>query len=475
MKKIVIIGAGPAGLAAGFKLCEKKAQPVIIEKNSCVGGLSRSFKYKGYFFDIGPHRFFTKNKLILNWWRDILKEDFLKIKRNTRIYYRRKSFDYPLSVKNLFFNLGLINSLPIFFSYLKSRLWPRKIEDSFEKWIINRFGERLYRIFFKDYTEKVWGIPCAQISADWAAQRIKGLSLSSALRSALFDDQKNTIKTLIKEFYYPRCGAGMMYEAIGNKIIERGGQIRLNTEVVQIKHDYTKVIKLICRNLKDGSLSEIEGSDFCSTMPLNLLISRMSPPASADILKNCSCLRSRSLLLVYLILDCKDLFKDNWLYIHSPHLKVGRIQNFKNWSPDMVKDAAKSSLGLEYFCTEGDSLWRQSDKEIIGLAAKELEILKIAEKKDLSDAFVLRVPDAYPVYDKKYRQRLGIAKDYISRFSNLQPMGRMGMFRYNNMDHSALSGFLAADNIFNHKEDLWEVNMEQPYHGEPEGNSASNF
>jgi protoporphyrinogen oxidase len=463
MRKVVVIGAGPAGLAAGFKLCESKINPIILEKDSIVGGISRTIKYKGCYFDIGGHRFFTKNKLVFNWWREILKDDFVKRPRYSRIYYRGKFFNYPISITNVIFNLGIFHSVPVLFSYLKSRLFPSRDEKSFEKWVTNRFGNRLYQIFFKSYTEKIWGIPGNQISADWAMQRIKGLSLVSVLRNALFKGKKNTIKTLIKEFYYPRLGSGMMYEAVGERIIQRGGLIKLNSEVIQIKHDNNRITALICRNTKDETLFEIEGTDFCSSMPLNLLVSRMDPSPGRYILEMCKRLNYRSLLMVYFVLGRKDLFKDNWIYIHSPDVAVCRIQNYKNWSPDMVSDPNESSLGLEYFCTEGDSMWCQSDKVAIELAANELEKLKIASKNDIRDAFVLRVSNAYPVYDKNYHEALQVIKDFIGRFSNLQCIGRTGMFCYNGMDHSVLTGFLAAENIFGAKNNLWGVNADQSY------------
>jgi len=475
MKKVIIIGAGPAGLAAGYKLCEHKISTVILEKDSIVGGLSRTVKYNGCYFDIGGHRFFTKNKLVFNWWRDILRDDFAKTPRYSRIYYNGKFFNHPISVTNCLFNLGIFQSFPVFFSYLKSRLSPSKDEESFEKWVTNRFGNRLYQIFFKSYTEKIWGIPCSQISADWAAQRIKGLSLVSALRNALFQGGNNTVKTLAREFYFPRLGCGMMYEVIADRITQKGGSIQFNSEVVGIKHENDRVAGLICKSTKDGTLFEIEGTDFCSSMPLNLLVSGMNPPADEYVLEMCRQLSYRSLLMVYFVLGRRDLFKDNWIYVHSPQVKVCRIQNYKNWSPGMTSDANKSPLGLEYFCSEGDSLWCQSDKVTIESAAKELEKLKIADAKDILDAFVLRVPKAYPVYDSNYREAVAAIRDFIGRFSNLKCMGRYGMFRYNNMDHSVLTGFLAAENILGSKNDLWDVNLERAYHEESEETGDAPF
>ena len=475
MKQVIIIGAGPAGLAAGFKLSEQNLKPIILEKDSQVGGLSRTVKYKGYYFDIGGHRFFTKNKLIFDWWHSILRGNFVKKSRFTRIYYNGKFFNYPILISNVFSNFGLFNSLPLFFSYLKSRIFPYKEEETFEKWVTNRFGNRLYQIFFKNYTEKLWGMPCSQISSDWAAQRIKGLSFSSTLHNALFRGKRNTIKTLIREFYFPRQGAGMMYEEVASRIRQSGGIIKLDSEVVEIRHRENRITSVVCKDVLNGSLFEIEGEDFCSSMPIDLLVSCLNPAPEERIAKLCNCLKHRSLLLVYLILDRKDLFKDDWIYIHSPELKVGRIQNYKNWSPEMVAEPDKSSLALEYFCSAGDEFWQKSDKELMELAIKELERLQISCVSEIRDGFVKRIPYAYPVYDKNYKEPLGAIKDYLGRFSNLQCIGRSGMFRYNNMDHSILTGFLAAENIFGAKNDLWSINVEQSYHEELEENSATSF
>lgn len=475
MKKVIIIGAGPAGLAAADKLCENGINPVVLEKDSCVGGLSRTIKYNGHYFDIGPHRFFTKNSSVFNWWQDTLRNDFIKMGRHTRIYYKGKFFNYPLSIGNVLSNLGILNFFPIFFSYLKSRFLPSRNEESFQDWVINRFGNRVYQLFFKDYTEKIWGIPCNQISADWAAQRIKGLSLSSTVRNTIFRDKKNKIKTLIREFHYPRRGCGMMYEAVANRVIQRGGEIKLNSEVMEIKHNHNRLTGLVYKNTRDGSLSEIEGTDFCSGMPLNLLVLRMNPLAGKQILEACNRLKYRSLLMVYLIIGKRDLFKDNWLYIHSGEVKVGRIQNYKNWSADMVADPQNTTLGLEYFCAEGDSFWNQADKTTIDLAARELEQLKIAHINDILGAFVLRIPYAYPVYERKYDEALGIIKDFLGRFSNLQCIGRTGMFRYNNMDHSILSGFLAAQNLCGANHNIWNINLEHSYHEELEENNSTSL
>lgn len=461
MKKVVIIGAGPAGLAAGHKLCGLGVETIILEKDAQVGGLSRTIRYKRHYFDIGGHRFYTNNKEVFSWWQNILKEDFRKIARKSRIYYQKTFFDYPLSIFNVLFNIGLLNALAIVASYLKSRFLPRARENNLEKWMTNHFGKRLYEIFFKEYTQKVWGMPCVKLSADWAGKRIKGLSLFVAVRNAFFSSRGNKVKTLLKEFYFPRLGAGMMYEAAAVNIIAKGGKLYLHTEVVQIRHDWNKIIAVACKDSRTGKNFDLEGSDFCSSMPLTLFVSRMNPLPGKDILEMCKKLRYRSLVMAYFIVKRKDLAPDNWIYVHSPNVLVARIQNFGRWSPEMVADPNTSSLGLEYFCDEGDQFWLRPDKSILETAAGELEKLKLCRKEEISDGFVLRVAKAYPVYSLDYRPALEALKNFVSRFLNLQCIGRYGMFQYNNMDNSAFSGFLAAKNILGAKRNLWSIDLEK--------------
>ena len=459
-KKCVIIGAGPAGLAAGFKLSGQKISTVILEKDAQPGGISRTICYKGNYFDIGGHRFFTKNKEVFGWWHDLLKEDFLKVPRSSRIFYNGKYFDYPISVKNVLFGLGFGGAILILASYIKARIFPLRAEASLEQWLTNRFGKRLYRIFFKNYSEKVWGMPCENISADWAAERIKGVSLSAAVRNAISGGRNNKIKSLISEFYFPRLGAGMMYEAAARKIIAQGGEIKFNSEVVKIKHVERKIISLIYRDTLTGNLFEIEGSDFCSSMPITSLVERMEPSVSGQVLDVCKKLRYRSLILVFLVLDTKDFCQDTWIYIHSPLVKAARIQNFRQWSKDMLADLKTSTLGVEYFCDEQDGFWRQSDEVLKDLAVRELEKIGLAKGKVALDSLVVRVPKAYPVYERGYQQALDVIKGFVSGFPNLQCMGRYGLFHYNGMDHSVLTGFLAAQNLMGAGKDLWNVNVE---------------
>jgi protoporphyrinogen oxidase len=470
MKKAVIIGAGPAGLAAGHRLINSGVDTVILERDAQVGGLSRTFEYKGCRFDLGSHRFFTKNKEVFAWWQDLLGDDFKLTRRHTRIYYNGVFFNYPLSISNVLAKLGPVNSLPIFFSYLKSRAFPHAQEHNFEKWVTNRFGKKLYQIFFKEYTEKVWGIPCDRISSDWAAQRIKGLSLSSALRSALFPRRSSDIKTLIHEFYYPRLGAGMMYERARERI--SGGRARLicGARVNRLHHRAGKIEWVEYKSSADGQKARIDADVVCSSMPLPDLIKGLDPQPPSFVIAAAEKLHFRSLVMVYLLVDCAELFPDNWIYVNSNDVAVGRICNYKNWSPDMVPDKSTTTLGLEYFCTEGDPVWRSADQDLIALAQKELAKLRFAPRLNIKDAFVLRVPGAYPVYENGYAPALAIVKDYAAGFKNLYCMGRAGMFRYNNMDHSILTGLLCAKNILGADEDIWSVNVDKAYHEELEGN-----
>jgi protoporphyrinogen oxidase len=473
VRKTIIIGAGPAGLAAADRLCDYKDSPIILEKDSCVGGISRTIKRNGCCFDIGGHRFFTKNKLVFDWWQDILRDDFVKTPRSSRIYYKGKFFNYPISITNVLFSLGVFNSVPICLSYLKSRFFPLKKEESLEQWFTNRFGRKLYQVFFKEYSEKIWGIPCDQISSEWAAQRIRGLSLTSALKNALFKGRKNSVKTLIKQFYYPRLGCGMMYEAAADRIIKKGGVIKLNSEVIEVRYDHNRITGLVYKDKQSGDCLQVEGNDFISSMPLDLLVSRMYPSPNEEVLNMCRRLKYRSLLMVYFVFGVGQLFKDNWIYVQSQDVKMSRIQNYKNWSSDMVSEQRKTTLGMEYFCNEDDLLWSKTDEEICALAADELEKLKLASKKDILEGFVLRVPHAYPVYEKNYYQALDAIKVFLGRFTNLQCVGRAGMFRYNGMDHSILTGFQAAENIFGIKQSLWEINADQSYLEEIDANSVS--
>jgi protoporphyrinogen oxidase len=457
---VVVIGAGPAGLTAAYELVKRGVRPVVLEKSDQVGGIARTELYKGYRFDIGGHRFFTKVEAVQHLWKEILGDDFIKVPRLSRIFYQGVYFNYPLEVKDTLKQLGVRESAKILMSYAKIKLRPCAKEETLEEWVINRFGRRLFRTFFKTYTEKVWGIECDKIGADWAAQRIKGLSLRTAVLNALF--QVNNTKTLIKEFDYPILGPGMMWERCQEKIEAQGGQVRMETGVVKIHREGSRIRSVVVR--QDGQTQELPLDYLISSMPVTALVQRLDPPPPPEVLAAASSLSYRAFIIVPLIIDRNDLFPDNWIYIHSPEVKVGRIQNFKNWSPAMVPDPEKTCLGMEYFCDEGDELWNMADTELLDLATKEVAALGLASVTEVEDGVVIRQPKAYPVYDRDYRQHLQVIQDYLDTFENLQTTGRNGMHRYNNQDHSMLTGLLAVRNLFGESHDLWEVNTERSYH-----------
>jgi protoporphyrinogen oxidase len=470
-KKVVIIGAGPAGLTAAYELCKAGIESVVLEKDNMVGGLARTLNHNGYYFDMGGHRFFTKVKVVEDMWHKVLGEDFLSRSRLSRIYYNRKYFYYPLRAFNALSGLGAWNSFLILLSYLKSRLFPDKPEETFEQWISNRFGKRLYKTFFKTYTEKVWGIPCSEIRAEWAAQRIKGLSLIAALKNALLD-QKNShkgaiIRTLIDSFHYPKLGPGMMWERVADIVQQDSSEVRLGSEVNRLFWTGDRIDSLEITNNEQMEL--IEGTHFISSMPIRELIQKFEPTVPEKVLKAAMDLNYRDFLTVILVIDKRDLFPDNWIYIHDPNVKIGRIQNFKNWSPYMVPDQNKTCLGLEYFCFEGDGLWSMSNQELIELGKRELDILGLARASDIQDGTVIRMAKAYPVYDSTYQESLQVIRQFLSQIDNLHLVGRNGMHKYNNQDHSMLTAMLAVKNILGANYNLWQVNTDQEYQEEIRG------
>ncbi len=466
-KKVIIIGGGPAGLTAAYELNKSGIRSEVFEKDDIVGGISRTVNYKGYRFDIGGHRFFTKVKVVQDMWDEVLRRDFLLRDRLSRIYYRKKFFNYPLEVKNAVFGLGIFNSLLIVLSYLRAQVIPIRPENTFEQWITNRFGYRLYKTFFKTYTEKVWGIPCSEISSEWAAQRIKGLSLFSALKNALLKKphaDKNVIKTLINSFHYPKMGPGMMWEKV-REIVEEGlCRVHMSSGIEKIYWHNDAVLAVETCN--GGITNRISGTDFISSMPIRELIAKLEPLPPSEILKAGDKLNYRDFITVSLIIDKKTIFEDNWIYIHDPNVKVGRIQNFKNWSPYMVPDPEKTCLGMEYFCFENDEFWSMSNENLLDLAKNELEKLGFAKKSEIIDGTVVRMPKAYPVYDEEYKAALNIIKEFLGNISNLQLVGRNGMHKYNNQDHSMLTSMLAVKNILGAHFDLWKVNADQDYQEE---------
>ncbi len=465
---VMIIGGGPAGLTAAYELCKLGVKPHVFEKDCMVGGISRTESYKGYHFDIGGHRFFTKVEAVERFWHEVLPEgEFLQCGRLSRIYYNKKFFYYPLRPFNALFGLGVWNSFLIFLSYLKAHIRPDLPEDNFERWVSNRFGKRLYRIFFKTYTEKVWGMPANEIAAEWAAQRIKGLSLLVALKNALLHqqtDKKTVVKTLIDSFEYPMRGPGMMWNAVADHVSKQNGQVTLQSDVTKIHWSREKVtaVEVQC----NGSSQVFPGTHFISSMPVRELIQKLDPPAPDRVVQAANSLQYRDFLTVALVINQEHLFPDNWIYIHDQEVKVGRIQNFKNWSPYMVPDTKKTCLGLEYFCFEGDGLWTMSDEDLVELGTQEIERLGLAKSSDVEDGSVVRMPKAYPVYDGVYRDALAVIREFLDPLDNMQLVGRNGMHKYNNQDHSMLTAMLAVENIMGAKHDLWEVNAEQEYHEE---------
>jgi protoporphyrinogen oxidase len=460
---VVVIGAGPAGLTAAYELVRQGYQPIVVEKAGQVGGLARTEIYRGYRFDIGGHRFYTKIREVQQLWEEVLGDDLLKVSRQSHIYYRGRFFSYPLDFFDTLSNLGFIESARAVLSYLGSKIRPYPEEDTFEQWVCNRFGRRLYQMFFQTYTEKVWGMPCSAIQADWAAQRIRGLSLGKAVFHAVFG-ANHQVKTLVEAFDYPRLGSGMMWQRFQENIERRGGQVWLGAEVVRLERQADLIVAVIAR--QDGQEHRLAARRVISSMPLGDLFARLDPPLPAEVLQAGRGLRYRDFILVGLIVDREKLFPDHWIYVHSPEVNVGRIQNFKNWSAAMSPDPCKTHLGLEYFCNQGDTLWQMSDADLIALATRELAHLKLADAVEVEDGVVIRQPRAYPIYDASYRARLDVLRGYLGTIGNLHTIGRNGMHHYNNQDHSMLAGLLAARIVAGEAHDLWRLSADLSYYEE---------
>ena len=461
----IVIGAGPAGLTAAWQLIKNGVEVTVLEKYRLVGGIARTEEHKGYRFDIGGHRFFTMVPEVEALWHEWLQEEFVVRPRKSRILYRGKFFDYPLKVYNALSGLGLWESVRIMVSYIKAQILPCRQEENFEEWVVNRFGRRLYEIFFKTYTEKVWGIKCTEIRAEWAAQRIKGLTLPAAIKNALFPPRGDVIKTLIKEFYYPLRGPGMMWEKVTELIEGKGGRVELETEALRIiwERDTVNGVEVDGPN----GIEYVEGTDFFSTMALIDLINRFDPAPPLEVVKAANSLRYRDFITVVLILDIADVFDDNWIYIHSPNVKIGRIQNFKNWSEEMVPDNGTTSLGLEYFCNEGDGLWSMSDNELLELGTVEIQKIGLADRVNVLDGVVMRQQKAYPVYDAHYGTLLDTIKEWLTGLANFHTIGRNGLHKYNNQDHSMLTAIMAVgDAVSGEANDVWAVNTDRSYHEE---------
>ncbi len=461
-----MIGAGPAGLTAACELVDRGVRPVVLEADKVVGGISRTVEIDGWRFDIGGHRFFTKVEEVEHFWHRILPgDDFLRRPRLSRIYYNGKFFHYPLRPWNALSGLGPIEAIRCVASYGWARLRPPANQGSFEGWTASRFGRRLYMIFFKTYTEKVWGVPATEISADWAAQRIKNLSLFKAVWSAMLPRRGQTnVTSLIEEFWYPRLGPGMMWER-ARLVAESGGaQVIMDSPVTAVHWEQGGAFVVTAE--RDGDATSYQASHVISSMPLGALVESLDPAPPGDVLEAARDLSYRDFLTVALVIPIEHDFPDNWIYVHDPDVRVGRIQNFGRWSPDMVKDGL-ACLGLEYFVFEGDDLWDADDEDLVQMATREIGILGLVPEDNVIMGFVARMPKAYPTYDEGYLDRVELIKEWLfAHVPNLIPVGRNGMHRYNNQDHSMYTAMLAADNVLGASHDVWSVNVDPEYHEE---------
>lgn len=458
--RVGIIGAGPAGITAAYQLSKAGAQVEVFEAGDNVGGLSRTIDLWGQKVDLGPHRFFSHDPRVNNLWLEVVGDDYRMVDRLTRIYYQSRFFHYPLKPANALWNMGLAKAAGCVGSYLHERMrpsFPAERNDTFESWVVGRFGRRLFDMFFKSYSEKLWGIPCDQLDADFAAQRIKKFSLGEAIKTAL-GFGKNQHKTLVDQFAYPTGGTGMVYERMAERIAHAGGGIRLNSPVRRILHHDNHVNAL---ELADGHIEPFD--HIISTMPLTALVRGLGElPRNVEIGLNQ--LRFRNTILVYLNVESAALFKDQWLYIHSPELGIGRVTNFRNWVPELYGDAPTSILALEYWCYDDDPIWRADDGALIELASREIRATRLIGDAAICAGHVERIRRCYPVYARGYKQHLQPVIDHVRRFDNLQAIGRYGAFKYNNQDHSILMGILAAENITQDRQhDLWAVNTDSDY------------
>lgn len=453
--KIAVIGAGPAGITAAYQLVKAGMEVDVYETSSQVGGLAKTIVLWNQKVDLGPHRFFSGDARVNQLWLEVVGQDYEMVNRLTRIYYQKKFFFYPLKPFDALFNLGLLKSASCIISYFRERIFPTKQDGTFETWVISRFGKKLFEIFFKTYSEKLWGISCKQLDADFAAQRIKKLSLMEAIKNAIIGGQNNKHKTLVEQFAYPQKGTGMVYENMQRFINSHGGKVFCQAPVQRVLTEKGKVTSL---ELEDGTIKNYDC--IVSSMPISLLVERL-PEVPQHIRTAAESLKFRNTILVYLKIEAIDLFPDNWLYIHSSDLQMGRLTNFRNWIPELYGKEKSTIVTLEYWCYDNDKLWITSDAELIHLAKTELRGTRLIKDADITDGYVHKIHRCYPVYEKGYKDNLKPVEDYLSNIKGLSVIGRYGAFKYNNQDHSILMGLLAAENILqgsNHN--LWEINTD---------------
>jgi len=471
--EIVIIGAGPAGLTAAYVLTKRGLTSTILEADTVVGGISRTATADGWRFDIGGHRFFTKVQPVEDLWFEILgPDDFLRRPRLSRIYYRGKFYDYPISAMNALRNLGPIEAVRCVASYLWVRVHPPEDKSTLEGFVASRFGWRLYRHFFKTQSEKVWGVPCTEVQADWGAQRIKNLSLFRAVWEALKPkgirrkaSKAKQVTSLIEEFNYPKYGPGMMWERCTELVTAKGVEVVFDAKVTKVEHDAGKAVAVTA--MTDGVPARYQCTEVISSMPIGELLRSMEPAPPPEVLKAADALRYRDFITVALVLPEQDGFPDNWIYINDASVKVGRIQNFGSWSPYLVKDG-RTCLGLEFFVNEGDDMWVKADADLIEQGKRELcEIGLLSDPSRVESGYVVRMPKAYPFYDAAYKENVATLASWLEEHApNVYPVGRNGMHRYNNQDHSMYTAMLSVENIFGANHDIWSVNVEEEYHEE---------
>jgi len=452
--KIAIIGAGPAGMTAAYLLAKGGAIVEVYESTGYVGGLARSFTLWDQRVDLGPHRFFSSDQRVNSLWKEVVGNDYAIVKRQTRIYYKKKFFDYPLRPLNALLGLGIGESLRCASSYVLSRLTPQHCcDNSFENWVVRRFGKRLFEIFFKTYSEKLWGIPCKELDSDFAAQRIRKLSLKEAVINALFP-KTNKHRTLMDAFAYPLHGTGMTYERMADRIRSLGGRIHLSCPVTKLHSSNNKVIGLEFPNRETAEFDYL-----ISTMPLTLLVNSLGITDS-ETLHACSQLQFRNTTLVYLLCDSSDVFPDQWIYIHSPELQTGRVTNFRNWVPQLYGNSPRTILCMEYW-SQDDGIWTAPPDEVKRLAREEIQSTGLVSSTKILDAHVVRINRCYPIYRRGYSRHVATIANSLNRYKNLQAIGRYGSFKYNNQDHSILMGILASENILsNANHNLWSVNSD---------------